>query len=645
MNRAYSILDVKAVEEGDKRVITGIASTPTPDRQRDIVEPKGAQFKLPVPLLWQHRSDQPIGHVTEAKVTSAGIKITATIAKGVSDEIDRAWSLIKSGLVRGLSIGFRVLEHSVLADGGWRIEKWEWLELSAVTIPAQSEATIQSIKQFDTQQRAASGTRSAALPGVSGTKPQTKGNGNMKTTEQVIRGLEDDRATKAARIQEIAPDENGNFESDDAKKEYRALVGEVKELDEKISDQEGVLLASKTARPVDARPTEKRKQRVETVEPTAKKQEEPGIKFARYARCIALAHKAKRDVTLVAEELYRDRDPQVVDMIKAAGALTPAMTTSNTSNLIGNDGGFGDFVDYLRARTIVGRFGQNGIPGLRNVPFRVPLISQSAKGTAYWTGEGKGKPVTKMGASRTELTPLKIAAITATTMELLRDSSPSAERLVRDDLAAGIIEGIDVSFIDPNNAGANNVEPAAITYNNASMNVASGGGGAENVRHDVRAAISKFIAANNSLTSGVWVMSAQQALALSMMVNDLGTPEFPGINMNGGTFFGLPVITSEHVSGYVVLINAQDIWFGDDGGISIDMSTEASLEMRAGDDEGPTLNIGSAPPVAASLVSLWQTNSVGFRAERTINWARRRAAAVSTITSVAWGMEVESPSA
>jgi HK97 family phage major capsid protein len=273
----------------------------------------------------------------------------------------------------------------------------------------------------------------------------------------------------------------------------------------------------------------------------------------------------------------------------------------------------------------------------------VPLISQSAKGTAYWTGEGKGKPVTKMGAGRTELAPLKIAVITAATMELLRDSSPSAERLIRDDLAAGIVEGIDMSFIDPTNAGVSNIEPAAITYDNAAMNVASGGGGAENVRHDVRAAMAKFVAAGNSLTSGVWIMSAQQALALSMMVNDLEQRLFPGINVNGGTFFELPVITSEHVSGYVVLVNAQDIWLGDEGGISIDMSTEASLEMRAGDDEGPTLNIGASTPVAASLVSLWQTNSVGFRAERTINWARRRAAAVSTITSVAWGMEVDSP--
>jgi hypothetical protein len=34
---------------------------------------------------------------------------------------------------------------------------------------------------------------------------------------------------------------------------------------------------------------------------------------------------------------------------------------------------------------------------------------------------------------------------------------------------------------------------------------------------------------------------------------------------------------------------------------------------------------------------LWQTNSVGFRAERILNWARRRANAAVYLTGAAWG--------
>lgn len=146
--RAYSTLEIKAADD-DARTILGIASTPSPDRMGDIVEPKGAEFKLPIPLLWQHDASKPIGHVTQAKVTKNGIEIVASIAKGVSEEIDRAWTLIKSGLVRGLSIGFRGLDVEQIPNSyGVIFQKWEWLELSAVTIPANAEATITSVKHF-----------------------------------------------------------------------------------------------------------------------------------------------------------------------------------------------------------------------------------------------------------------------------------------------------------------------------------------------------------------------------------------------------------------------------------------------------------------------------------------------------------------
>src|SRR5690606_32313024 len=99
----------------------------------DIVEPMGAKFNLPMPLLWQHRHDSPIGHVEFAEPNEKGIPFRARLANitdagPLKDEVDKAWQAIKSGLVRGVSIGFRVLEHSIMKDGGWRISEWEWLE-------------------------------------------------------------------------------------------------------------------------------------------------------------------------------------------------------------------------------------------------------------------------------------------------------------------------------------------------------------------------------------------------------------------------------------------------------------------------------------------------------------------------------------
>lgn len=161
MHRAYSVIELKAVDD-DARVIEGIASTPTPDRVGDIVEPMGAQFTVPMPLLWQHDHTKPVGSVEFAKPSSKGIRFRAKIARvseppGLKARLDEAWQSVKAGLVRAVSIGFSPLEHSLMENGGYRFLSWDWIELSLVTIPANAEATITNIKSIDTALRAASG--------------------------------------------------------------------------------------------------------------------------------------------------------------------------------------------------------------------------------------------------------------------------------------------------------------------------------------------------------------------------------------------------------------------------------------------------------------------------------------------------------
>lgn len=153
MNRAYSILEVKSLDD-DAREIRGIASTPTPDRMKDIVDPLGASFADEIPLLWQHKHDAPIGITRLGKPTKNGIPFVAKIAKIEEDGplktlVDMAWQAIKAKLVRGVSIGFRSLAQEYLDNGGIKFTQTEIYELSAVTIPANAEATIQAIKSFD----------------------------------------------------------------------------------------------------------------------------------------------------------------------------------------------------------------------------------------------------------------------------------------------------------------------------------------------------------------------------------------------------------------------------------------------------------------------------------------------------------------
>lgn len=393
--------------------------------------------------------------------------------------------------------------------------------------------------------------------------------------------------------------------------------------------------AAKEAKPVEAKSEKDASQVRAGVQVKAPKLE-PGIGLARIAKVKALAKLDGDSVREKARELYGENSDTYGFFAKSAVAAANTGNTTWAGNLVGDEtSAFADFVEYLRPMTILGKFGANGVPSLRRVPFRVPLVGQTSGGEGYWVGEGKPKPLTKFDFSRTTIEPLKVANIAVATMEVLRDSSPSAEGIIRDQLAEALRARLDIDFIDPNKTASAGVSPASIT--NGVTAITSSGNDADAVRADVKAIFTAFIAANNAPTSGVWIMPSTVALSLSLMLNPLGQPEFPGINMNGGTFQGLPVIVSEYVptvtaGAYVMLVKASDVYLADEGGITVDMSREASLQM---DDAPGTQDATSG--TGTSLVSLWQTNSVGFLAERTINWAKRRASAVAVLDEVNWG--------
>jgi len=644
MDRAYSVLTVKAVDDAD-RVIEGIASTPAPDRVGDIVESQGAEFKLPLPLLWQHQHDKPVGHVEFAKPTKDGIPFRARLANiadagPLKDLVDTAWQAVKAQLVRGVSIGFRAKEYDFMDDGGIRFSKWEWLELSLVTIPANAEATIDRIKSIDASLRAASGRETEAAPkgkpAASGVKTTSNRRKTMarKSYAERIAAFEETLSAKRAEMEEMIEEAGDRTFDSEEQDVYDALDHEVKELRDHIKRLKTLQAdAVEKAKPVeDVRDTAKAADIRQGIPARAKAPKlDAGIAFARYAKVKALARLDGDSVREKARELYGEDSPIYGMFAKAAVAAGTTADGTWAGPLVGEEGSaFADFVEYLRPQTILGRFGAGGVPSLRKVPFRTALLGQTSGGAGYWVGEGKAKPLTKFDFSRRTLEPLKVANIAVVTEELLRDSSPSAEALVRDQLAAALRARLDTDFISPSKAAVSGVSPASIT--NGVTPIASSGNDADGVRADIQAVFGSFIAANNAPTSGVWVMPATTALALSLMQNPLGQSEFPGITMNGGTLFGLPVVVSQYVpSGTVVLVNASDIYLADEGGISVDMSREASLEMA----DNPEHDSGT--PAAAELVSMFQTNSVAFRAERTLNWAARRDEAVAVLSGVAWG--------
>ncbi|VDS07572.1 Phage capsid family protein [Paracoccus haematequi] len=642
-NRAYSVLEIKAVDD-DAREIRGIATTPAPDRVQDVVVPEGAKFALPLPLLWQHDASQPIGHVTEATVTAKGIEVVAKIAKGVDAEIDRAWNRIKAGLVRGLSIGFRGLESEDI-PGSWgrKFTSWEWMELSAVTIPANAEASILAVKQYDTEQRAASGQNAVGSEVGASAVPVKSANGDKqmskKTFAEQISAFEATRAAKSARMAELmdASAESGETLDAEGAQEYDDLKGEVKSIDEhlnRLRDMEK--LAVKSAADVTNATTTKASEGVRTVAAVKGNNLPKGTAFTRYAMALMAG---KGNLMQSAEIAKRwDDTPQVETVLKAAVAAGTTTDTNWAKPLVEYSNMASEFAELLRPATILGR-----IDGLRRVPFNIKVPRQTGGASASWVGEGAPKPVSSLAFDSITLGHTKVAGIVVMTEELVRFSNPAAEDIVRRDLVETIGGLIDKDFVDPAKAAVSGVSPASIT--NGVTPVVASGTSADHLRADVQALMAKFITANMSLSGAVWIMTETQALAIAMLLNPLGQPEFPGLSISGGTagtFFGIPVILSENIPAQsevtgppaipagsrIILAKASEIMLADDGQVMLDASNQASLQM----DSEPT-----NPPTATTvMVSLWQMNMVGIRAERFINWTKRRAGAVQYITGAAY---------
>lgn len=590
MGKRTHALIIKSFDE-DEGVITGIATTPTTDKVGDIVEPMGAQFTLPIPLHHEHDRKDVLGQVTDATVTAQGIEFTARIAKNVSEQINEVWRRVKAGLVPFVSIGFRPIEYEQI-KGGYRFTKWAWDELSLTTIPANGDA---------------------AITGIKSTQKETT---IMSIAEQ-IRSFETKRAELLAKQDALVT--KGVTLAGEDEAAYQAAADEVAQIDKHLARlREAEARQAKSAAPVAGIAAAPAATHV-SVESNAPK----GIDFARYAKALALSRGNPMQAVEIAKHM--NYGPRVENVLKAAVAAG-STTAAGFTVLVEPQLMTAEFIELLRPATIVGKL------SLRPVPQDIRLPRATTGTSASWVGEGKPAPVTNAAFSDLEVGAHKIGGIAVFTEELLRRSEPAADMLVRDDLLATVANAIDLAFIDSTNAGVAGVKPASPV--NGATSAAASGTTAAKVRDDVKAAYLAAATANQPLSAGAWIMHPATALSLQMMVNGTtGLREFPGIDfVSGGTFEGLPVIVSTNVqgdalAGYDVTLVVQSEILLAEGGLAIDASREASLEM----DGAPTHD--STTPTAAQLVSLWQTGSVAIKAIRGITWTKRRPTAVYRISA------------
>lgn len=471
----------------------------------------------------------------------------------------------------------------------------------------------------------------------------------MTTIAEQIAALEATREAKQARMSAVMQkslDENRSTDTAEAE-EFDTLEGEIKTIDadlvrlrkmERIQAA-GAKPAADTAKAYESATA--RADGVHAVQVKTVEKLEPGILAARYAMCIGVA-KGNHEVAFRLAEKHYPHSESIVKTLKsqAEGADLRALyqqkatvaagtTTDSTwaAPLANAETWAGDFVGFLRARTLIGQ------ANFRPAPFNVRIGGQTSGGSASWTGQGKSKPVTKFDftAHTTEYT--KVASISVVTKELLRLSDPSAETLVRDGLADAAIARVDSDLFDPDIAAVSGVNPASLTNGVAPVQGPTGSD-----PDDIRCALLRLWAPWDSTFMGerpAYYTTPAVARFLAFMRDALGNVAFPGMTATGGSLDGIPVRVSQYLANNggsagapFILVDEAEIWLADDGSVTLDFSDHATIEMS----DAP---VGSSSATVTSngspFVSMFQTNSRAFLAERAIWWGKRRTGAVQWI--------------
>ena len=140
-------IETKVMAEDDGAV-SGIAwKFGAGDRIGDWIEP-GA-FKgtaMPLPLLFGHDQNDPIGTWNTAEEKADGLHVTGKLLINDLPRAREVRALVAAGAVRGISIGFVTRKAAPRPGGGRTIKSLELLEASLCVIPMHPGARVTSAK-------------------------------------------------------------------------------------------------------------------------------------------------------------------------------------------------------------------------------------------------------------------------------------------------------------------------------------------------------------------------------------------------------------------------------------------------------------------------------------------------------------------
>lgn len=302
-------------------------------------------------------------------------------------------------------------------------------------------------------------------------------------------------------------------------------------------------------------------------------------------------------------------------MAHVTKATVPPITSMNAP-LFSEAGA--DLLAAIRPLTVLGRL------GVRRLPIRTRMLTSNVGAVAAWLGEGKPAPL-RLGAFTAQtLDDRKIVALMVASNELLRSDVIDVERGLLDDLLSACRQVLDMTFLDPTNAGEPGERPAAITHpSQGGILIPSTGSTVAALDTDLKAAVAALIAAGSNLERAKWVLSQALATKLSM-VRGSGVLSYPGLSTPSGLLANLPWIASQSApSNTISLVDPTHAGVSEEEPL-LSTSKSGAIDMSASPGEDRMV----VP------LSLFQAESTALRAILHVNFMARKPAA-ATITGVA----------
>lgn len=577
LERRATDLDARSIDEKKRTVSIAVSSELAVARSfgnEILVHEQGAidmAFLASgrAPLLLDHDMEKQIG-VIESVELSADKVLRAKVRFGRSALAQEVFQDVVDGIRSNVSVGYRVnkMERSPTDKDSYLVRSWSPLEVSVVSIPADPSVGV--------------GRSAAALEPKPTIEPSIKK--EVKMTDQVnldaVRAEAAEAAARnAAAIIDLGVRHNKRDIADAAIKAGKSIEQFRGELLEVIGND-------KPLENNDIGLTKKEVRNFSIVRAIAA-MSNPGDRRLREAAAFEF------EASEAAAQRYGRSAQGIMIPVDVLGMWKQRdLNTSDDNEIVATNLLAGDFIDVLRNSASVMAAGARMLPGLVG---NVAIPKKTAASSGGWIStEGGAASESEPTFGTVSLTPKTVGAFTDMTRQLILQSTPSVEALVRDDLTQALALAIDKGALEGSGSSG---QPTGI-LNTSGVNKPTAFAAAVPTFAEM-VALETAVAEDNALMGNLaYITDAATYGGLKTKAKDAGS--------------GLFVIENGQANGYNVIRSQQctagNVYFGNFSDLLIGMW--AGLDLTV--DPYTSSNTGTVRVVALQTVDVAVRHAVSF---------------------------------